>query len=1566
MHARHLLLLLLAVGVRGNAGCTDGTITGGSGIPGADGTTCECDAGYVGGGAVSGGSYANCAACGTGKYQPQAGQTTACKDCGAGEYTDQAGQTSCTGCTTGQYQDQEAQTACKECAEGKFRTNALASTVETDACQACASGQYQNQKAQTACLKCAAGKYRDTIVGAESGETTACKDCGAGEYTDETGLTECKGDPCEAGKFFAQKAQTAPVTCNECGAGQHQNQQGQTNCKGSLCAIGKFFAQTAMTTSVTCNDCGAGEYTDETGLTECKGDPCEAGKFFAQKAQTAPVTCNECALGQFTDQAGQTSCAACAFGRHQTLAEGNTDCEGDACTPGTFFETVPKQSTAVQCKGCAGGRYQDERGKRTCKDCPKGKFQTAQASQQCQQTCDLGCAPGSREALPQSPAQELLCGPCNIGRYSGHDECNHVTNPHLNLGWALAEGTSRAIEKTGAVNAAPMYGGHTFMTQLTGSNGFLYTYADLTFIKQIEVKRTYAASVYVRVTNVPAGKDPPRLALTAWRALGRNTNFGFGWGKPSADGTGVLEPEDARAESFAWKWDSTCVAIERRVTNVDAGTVAIKTKRNDCGAMGRAVLQNVTVPAQESRRNFILSCRHRAGSGIIRARWLTSATAWQDASTVLTNPGESAISNVSFETPPGVTTIEFGITVEEEAGALPVQITSLTLIEVPSSPSAPMFDPAHSSFGCNGTYSTVSPDWARHDGCVLTVSNATNITREQPSVPYVLGVHFAGLNPNAQLLLTAGEIDDDDAVKTFTQECPSKRCASCPSGKYADATGATVCLPCQPGRYAVPRSQGIDKCTACPEGKYQDSAEQVSCEICPAGKFGDALGATACNECAIGKFQDGEKNISCKSCPAGQLQNSTDEELQCGAGVLKLNDGFWNSELNVEGLLVGATAKNPVNPYTTFTKCPLKEACVVDDYHGNVTCRQGHAGTLCAVCKKTFTRNLDGGCAPCPQTSITEFLKTQIVQMCTIGALVMLLAAMAAMDARAEWKICRAVQQRLQGLRYKFMAMSKIIFNFGQIVTLFGIVCEIDLPEDVVVVMRSLAFFNIDLFRWLPVDCWMTIDFHHNLYATTCTLLLVVIVIAFCWFSMDVHEQDMQSRQKQRVADSSSAELTLPDSAPRNAHSTSSTSLGSRVANMLANPTTPAKLAGKAISSFGLKNYILRVITAILAVVYLVYPRLSATIFQTFNCGVVRHGGRDNSSTTSYLVADYSIDCASAEHKNAEKWAWAMVAVISVGTPIFYYVLARQNHVAISRGDPSSKYLAFLCRDYTVGCWYWETVEILRKLLLTGFIVFLKKGTLLQVVVSMLIEIAYLASLVHKRPFIRNGDQKFALMTSLNLLVYMFTALLLEVDALLTQMSHLREGDFSPLAHQGYGRQFLSGVLISLLGIVICGWIVMFRMTYKFAQIESVMRVCTRHISDHARNWRTSGDEVATGTIMRVNGDKTYDVLFDSGDRERAALEVDIKSATRNPPYRKGDKVEAKGCIRPCSHGVVMHGADNAQLDGGKIWFPELDELPAEIDGVPLQHYHIRIIHGMCEGEGLGYWPLLELYQLYP
>jgi hypothetical protein len=188
---------------------------------------------------------------------------------------------------------------------------------------------------------------------------------------------------------------------------------------------------------------------------------------------------------------------------------------------------------------------------------------------------------------------------------------------------------------------------------------------------------------------------------------------------------------------------------------------------------------------------------------------------------------------------------------------------------------------------------------------------------------------------------------------------------------------------------------------------------------------------------------------------------------------------------------------------------------------------------------------------------------------------------------------------------------------------------------------------------------------------------------------------------------------------------------------------------------------------------YLVYPTFSSVFFQTFNC---RRIDQDR-----FLVSDLSIDCDSSEHARAEVVAGLMIFAFSIGLPVLYQALLYPNRrvltMSASRTNAAADAgLKFLYSDYKPRFWWWESIEIARKLVLTGALVRFEKGSLVQLVLAMVIIILHMLVLSHFKPYKRARDSVLALFTYSMLLMVFFGALLLSAQAALPVEHLLRRG----------------------------------------------------------------------------------------------------------------------------------------------------------------------------------------------
>jgi hypothetical protein len=206
--------------------------------------------------------------------------------------------------------------------------------------------------------------------------------------------------------------------------------------------------------------------------------------------------------------------------------------------------------------------------------------------------------------------------------------------------------------------------------------------------------------------------------------------------------------------------------------------------------------------------------------------------------------------------------------------------------------------------------------------------------------------------------------------------------------------------------------------------------------------------------------------------------------------------------------------------------------------------------------------------------------------------------------------------------------------------------------------------------------------------------------------------------------------------------------------------------------------------TVFLGFTFLMFSTVSTTVLQTFACDrTCEHG--------NWLTADYSISCSSATHKGYQAYAAVMIFVYPLGIPALYAWLLWRNRERITAAgsdeeradDPTLSAIKFLWEPYRKEAYWWEVVECLRRLALTGFLVFILPGTAGQAAVSCLLAIVSMVVFGMARPLTDWTDVASYWAGCLTLFISMFVALLIK-------------GGFTDAT--GQTQQIVSAVLIVL------------------------------------------------------------------------------------------------------------------------------------------------------------------------
>jgi len=145
-----------------------------------------------------------------------------------------------------------------------------------------------------------------------------------------------------------------------------------------------------------------------------------------------------------------------------------------------------------------------------------------------------------------------------------------------------------------------------------------------------------------------------------------------------------------------------------------------------------------------------------------------------------------------------------------------------------------------------------------------------------------------------------------------------------------------------------------------------------------------------------------------------------------------------------------------------------------------------------------------------------------------------------------------------------------------------------------------------------------------------------------------------------------------------------------------------------------------------LFIIFMLYPAVSVSILSVFNCRFVEDA--------FYLVEDLGIQCYAGPWIGLSNVAALMTLVYPIGVPLAVYVVLHRNAHKLYR--PKFWHRGgFLYENYTPDHIHQDVWEMVRKLVITSFIMFFMPGSNMQIGVSMLLAYGYMLSHIGNRPY---------------------------------------------------------------------------------------------------------------------------------------------------------------------------------------------------------------------------------------
>ena len=391
--------------------------------------------------------------------------------------------------------------------------------------------------------------------------------------------------------------------------------------------------------------------------------------------------------------------------------------------------------------------------------------------------------------------------------------------------------------------------------------------------------------------------------------------------------------------------------------------------------------------------------------------------------------------------------------------------------------------------------------------------------------------------------------------------------------------------------------------------------------------------------------------------------------LECEDDYASLKAGYWWKWQNktqkdrykdfIANLLTSSPALDAASvqypfPIPTAYRCPREESCKGGL---NSLCENGYQGPLCEVCSSGYFKQIQR-CTKCPS------------RKWIVGQLLIIAAVAVVVAAGLVWMSKR---KRKEGEKRPIidimLSKLKIIIGFYQVTNgLLQAFSYIKWPGSLQVIASYSAILQMDVLRIAPIDC-LSSHFHVNAFGSLLTMVTInAAVIGFSVVAYGVRK--VLILQSQNLQDVDKA---------------------------------------KQISET--KELVCRNLFFFLYVTYL------STCAKTVNvlplaCQTLCRDELEE-LCYKYMKADYSINCQGTKYSY-----WLIVAYISsayiVALPVSsLIVLWRKRRAKLATvdtkipEDPGCNMevisgLRFLFENYKTRSWYWELVEMSRKVILTS------------------------------------------------------------------------------------------------------------------------------------------------------------------------------------------------------------------------------------------------------------------------
>ena len=473
----------------------------------------------------------------------------------------------------------------------------------------------------------------------------------------------------------------------------------------------------------------------------------------------------------------------------------------------------------------------------------------------------------------------------------------------------------------------------------------------------------------------------------------------------------------------------------------------------------------------------------------------------------------------------------------------------------------------------------------------------------------------------------------------------------------------------------------------------------------------------------------------CKECPNGASR--------CHGDTIYLKKDHWRiSELT-----------------TSLLTCPHHSSCIGGAGVGDDLCAKGYEGLcsvtvfesrntynwyigpLCGICSTGYSfRSTTGECEPCSDSSNLDVVTIillclfvlAVVVLCSVyyctgirktvksmdDFYILVLSKLRLLNGRTRESADFSLRDAARTIVKRFKARTKIYITLWQIVSILPFTLNLSFPNVYSVIAGALGVFNLNISTSSLVTCAAN-DSYDAIDSLVVDTSYPIVVVGILWVIFKAHVW-----------------LTSCED---------SSALAARYFNIF------------------------------LVFTYLILPFTTAKIFQVFTCQNVDPDdvieGED-----LYMTIDYSVSCSSTKYGFGFVWAIVCIFIYPLGIPVLYFhVLYAAKEDITSRnikttGEEEMKRdarlhpIRLLFEFYEPHLWFWEIVETVNRLFLTGVLVVISQGSAVQIIIGIVVSLFFVKVTDIYRPYADKKVQTLREICQWQIFSVFFVAILLKAD----------------------------------------------------------------------------------------------------------------------------------------------------------------------------------------------------------